>query len=118
MANYRFYKSADIQQDKIWRYTEEEWGKRQADKYIIGLHKHLQKLAERKVFWHVLPERLAVPVGVKLQAYFSHYEKHIIFFRELDASTIGIISILHEAMDIPLNLKQDLQKALTLNPSP
>ena len=109
MARYRFYPAADARQDEIWHYTVEMWSVEQAEAYIRGLHDHLQKLADKTLFWHTLPPRSPVPASLRQGVYFSRYEKHYIFFREL-SDGIGVMSLLHEAMDMPVNLKKDLQQ--------
>lgn len=108
MAGYRFYPRADAAQDKIWRDTSETWGDAQAETYIRGLHAHLQRLCDNRLIWRRLPQRLAVPVDIKRKAYFSRYEHHYVFFRELDNGDLGVMSILHERMDLPVRLKEDL----------
>ena len=109
MARYRFYPPADARQDEIWRYTVKTWSVEQAKVYIRGLHDHLQKLADEELFWHRLPRRLVVPTDLKIETYLSRYEKHYIFFREL-SDGIGVMSILHENMNMPVRLKEDLQR--------
>ena len=108
MVTYRFYPRADAAQDKIWRETVEKWGEKQAVTYITGLHTHLQRLCEDKAIWRKLPQRLAVPADVKRQAHFSRYEHHYVFFRELDNGDVGVMSILHKRMDVPVRLAEDL----------
>ncbi|NTF46425.1 type II toxin-antitoxin system RelE/ParE family toxin [Rhizobium rhizogenes] len=108
MAAYRFYPRADAAQDKIWRDTVERWGDPQAVTYITGLHSHLTRLCETKALWRQLPQKLAVPADVKHEAYFSRYEHHYVFFRELDNGDLGVMSILHERMDLPVRLAEDL----------
>lgn len=108
MAGYRFYPRADAAQDRIWRDTLAEWGEAQADTYIRGLHAHLQRLCDNRLIWRRLPQRLAVPADVKLIAYFSRYEHHYVFFRELGNGDLGVMSILHERMDMAVRLKEDL----------
>ena len=108
MANYFFYPAADEEQDTIYAYTLDQWGEKQAEKYINGLHQHLQKLADKEAYWHPLPIDLVRPIGVDVQAFFSRYEKHTIFFRAFSDASIGVMSILHQAMDIPVRLKLDL----------
>ncbi len=110
MAAYRFYPNADRQQDEIWDYTVEQWGEIQAEKYINELHSHLNQLADNKLLWQALPTKLLVPHDLPLSVYFSRYNKHIIFFRELSDRMIGIIAILHETMDLPVRLSEDLRK--------
>ena len=108
MVAYRFYPRADAAQDKIWRDTVERWDEKQAVSYITGLHIHLQRLCEDKAIWRKLPQRLAVPADIKREAYFSRYEHHYIFFRELDNGDLGVMSILHERTDVPVRLAEDL----------
>lgn len=108
MAGYRFYPRADAVQDRIWRDTLAEWGEAQADTYIRGLHAHLQRLCDNRLIWRRLPQRLAVPADVKRLAYFSRYEHHYVFFRELGNGDLGVMSILHERMDMAVRLKEDL----------
>ncbi|MBO0128864.1 type II toxin-antitoxin system RelE/ParE family toxin [Agrobacterium tumefaciens] len=108
MAAYRFYAPADAAQDKIWRDTVDVWGEMQAETYIRGLHAHLQRLCDNHLLWRRLPQRLAVPGDLKSEAYFSRYEHHYLFFRELDNGDLGVMSILHERMDMAVRLREDL----------
>jgi plasmid stabilization system protein ParE len=113
MAGYRFYPRADAAQDKIWRDTSDRWGEGQADTYIRGLHSHLEWLCENRLVWRRLPQKLAVPSDVKRHAFFSRYEHHYVFFRELDNGDLGVMSILHEKMDLPVRLREDLHALLS-----
>ncbi|GAA3058997.1 type II toxin-antitoxin system RelE/ParE family toxin [Rhizobium viscosum] len=108
MARYRFYPRADAAQDKIWQDTSSAWSEVQADTYIRGLHAHLERLCASRLLWRRLPQRLSTPPDIRREAYFSHYERHYIFFRELEDGDLGIMSILHERMDLPVRLKEDL----------
>ncbi|MCF6355624.1 MAG: type II toxin-antitoxin system RelE/ParE family toxin [Candidatus Polarisedimenticolaceae bacterium] len=108
MVGYRFYLAANQRQDEIWRYTCEQRGEAQAEKYIRGLHSHIQELAERKRPWKSLPGSLVVPPDLDIDVFFSRYESHHLFFRELSNGVIGVMSILHEAMDFPVRLGEDL----------
>ena len=107
MNLYRLYPRADKQQDKIWQYTVEKWSIEQADKYILGLHEHFEKLANKEKPWRKL---LSTKLSLSKEAYFSRYKKHFVFFTKLPNNAIGVISILHETMDIPTRLRKDLNK--------
>lgn len=107
---YRFFPAADKAQDKIWEYTSDQWGEAQAKKYIKGLHKHIEQLAEKQTPWRPLPTKFVIPPDLETKAYFSLYEKHFIFFRELSDGALGVMSILHEKMDLPVRLVNDLKK--------
>jgi hypothetical protein len=41
------------------------------------------------------------------RTYFIRYEQHFIFFRALSPDAIGVISVLHENMNIPMRLRED-----------
>ncbi|WP_432417129.1 type II toxin-antitoxin system RelE/ParE family toxin [Agrobacterium salinitolerans] len=73
-----------------------------------GLHAHLQRLCDNHLLWRLLPQRLAVPDDIKHEAYFSRYEHHYLFFRKLDNGDLGVMSILHERMDMAVRLREDL----------
>jgi len=108
--SYLFFPSADDAQDEIWRYSYRAWGEKQAEKYIKGLHHHLQLLTEKKKLWRSLPAKLVIPPDMELNAYFSKYEHHYLFFRELAAGSIGVMAILHEKSDMPVRLGEDLMR--------
>jgi len=110
VSSYLFFPSADQAQDDIWRYTYEKWGEKQAGKYIKGLHDHLQLLSEKKKRWRSLPAHLAVPSDLNIEAYFTKYEHHYLFFRKLSSGQIGIMAMLHESSDLPVRLCDDLRK--------
>lgn len=112
MTGYLFYPPADAAQDRIWQDTRESWGEAQADAYITGLHAHLRKLTPIRALWRKLPARLVNPPDLQIEAWFSRYERHIIIFRVLSDERIGIISILHERMDLPVRLAGDLLNIL------
>ena len=110
VSTYLFFPPADKSQDDIWRYSCGAWGEKQAEKYIIGLHHHLQLLSEKKEIWRALPANLVVPQDLDLKVYFSQYEHHYLFFRELSIGAIGVMTILHEKSDMPVRLCEDLRK--------
>ncbi len=105
---YRLFSTADTQQDDIWNYTLNTWGEDQAKQYIIGLHDCFSSVANKEVIWNQLPSHLVVPLDLSVQVYFVRYEKHVIFFKELSAGVVGILSILHQSMDMPVKLAKDL----------
>ncbi len=86
---------------EIWDYTERKWGVEQANKYVceivaavesIPSNPHRVKRVRRK--------------GLAAVSYFRH-RHHYVFFRTIERDDIGVISILHESMDIPSRLKED-----------
>jgi len=85
VTSYLFFPTADKAQDSIWQYSYETWGEKQAVKYIKGMHCHLQLLSEKKKVWRIVPSHLVVPSDLSLEIYFTKYEYHYLFFRELSA---------------------------------
>jgi len=108
MSTYRFYARADVAQDKIWNDTVKQLGEAQAEIYLRGMHAHLQRLCDNRLLWRRLPQELAVPRDIKREAYFTRYEHHYLFFRILDNGDLGVMSILHERMDMAVRLREDL----------
>ena len=100
---YLFYSAADRRQDEIWDYTVEKWGEDQAIRCIEGLHSAIAQAAAGQIVWRKL-------IHPKLSGiYFLRYENHFVFFRELPNDAIGVISILHENLDLPSRLEDDLE---------
>lgn len=85
---------------EIWGYTARTWGIEQADRYLAGLDSHLSRLLADRAKWRV-------PMASIPGVHFSRYEHHYIFFRELSSGEIGIITILHEKMDLPRRFRED-----------
>lgn len=97
---YSLYKKARQQLIDIWLYTAEQWGEVQADKYVDGLYEIFKNMDNAS--WRKVEDNRFLGV------YFLRYEKHFVFFRELSTGHIGIISILHERMNLPERLLEVL----------
>ncbi|NML74519.1 type II toxin-antitoxin system RelE/ParE family toxin [Rhizobium sp. S-51] len=110
MAGYLFHPAADAALDRIWRDTAESWGEKQAAAYILGLHNHLERLCETKAIWRELPKDLITAAGLPGGIYVSRYRHHLMFFRGLPSGKLGVLSILHERMDIPTRLAEELAR--------
>jgi len=101
---YRFFPAADRRQDEIWDYTIGKWGERKAVEYIRGMHDAISNAADDKKLWRTIGR-----AGFE-KVFYIRYGKHFIFFRVLTGGILGIISILHERMDIPARLKEDVDE--------
>ncbi|MBD3266959.1 type II toxin-antitoxin system RelE/ParE family toxin [bacterium] len=96
----KFHPTARCQLIEIWRYTEKTWNEKQADTYIRGLYQAMENASKHHFMWRpVMHDALK---GV----FFIRHKKHYIFFRELSNGELGILSVLHECMDIPSRLKE------------
>jgi toxin ParE1/3/4 len=74
-------------------FTEENWGRKQREKYLAQLGKRMETLAAHSTLGkkrHDLPNT----------PYSYHEGKHVIFFREAP-NGIEVIRVLHDAMDFP-----------------
>ncbi len=100
----KIYQAAKERILEIWDYTERTWGEDQADKYVRGLVDAINLAHGKRDQWRrVVDEALS---GV----FFIRCQHHYIFFRELSKETLGVISILHENMDIPSRLREDSER--------
>jgi toxin ParE1/3/4 len=96
-VKYRISKPARLDLDDIWRYTETNWGIRQADHHVDALLARLAWLTINKSMWRERQE-----VGEGLYSY--NQERHVIFFRG-SSEAIEIVRVLHTRMDIGGHLK-------------
>jgi toxin ParE1/3/4 len=89
---------------EIWDYTEKTWSEEQADTYVRELVAAINAIAGERHRWRSVMDD-ALP-----NVFFFRHQHHYIFFRELPKGTVGIVSILHENMDIPSHLRQDSER--------
>lgn len=93
MADYRLTNKAVEDLEGIWRYTFDRWSEDQADKYYTMLLDLCQNIAEN-------PEIGKNYDGIRLGLLGLKANRHIIFYRKIDADLIEIIRILHGRMDL------------------
>lgn len=103
---FKIYKTARRQLIQIWHYTEKTWSEYKADSYIRDLYQAMEDAAGNHHLW-----RPVVHEGFE-GIFFIRYKKHFIFFRQLSQGELGILSILHERMDIPSRLKEIVEEEL------
>ena len=107
MNSYIVFPKVQKQIDEICLYTEERWGRKQVERYMAGMHSQFQKLADEEIAWksvdHLFKAQDEIPPALQ-DMYMSNYEKHVIYFKPLDDTTIGIMNILHGSMDMPSRL--------------
>ncbi len=100
----KIFPAAQEQLFGIWDYTEQTWGEEQADRYVRGLVGAIHTAQDRRHQWRRVPDETLIGI------FFIRYQHHYLFFRELSSGTLGVISILHENMDIPARLKEDTER--------
>ena len=102
--HHKIYPAARRRIIEIWHYTDKNWGVKQADKYIRGLYEAIDKAANNKFLWRKIEHEDVKGI------FFVRYQHHYIFFRELSEKVLGVVNVLHENMDIPSRLKEDLNR--------
>jgi len=100
----KIYAAAEARLIEIWDYTLEKWGEKQADAYVRGLVAAIHSLGGNRHLWRRVPDKTLAGV------WFVRHEHHYIFFRELSRGTVGVITVLHESMDLPARIKDDGNK--------
>jgi len=96
VAEYRLSPAAERDLESIWKYTREEWGLEQAERYIDLLTEALQVLADS-------PK--SAPACDHIRAGYRRrlVERHTVYFRIMDYG-IAVIRVLHDRMDPPRHL--------------
>lgn len=98
MKKYIISEKAIHDFENIWLYTFENWSPEQADRYYNLLIEEIKYLAEDF-------ERGREVNTVNPGYWMSKVKSHLIFYKVTDDSTITVIRILHERMDIENRLK-------------
>ena len=95
----RIVKQALVDQDliEIWLYTLNEWGERQADKYLDDLDGAIHLLAEQPL---QCPSRSEFSPPVRIH----HHAHHLIVYLVM-GDGINIVRVLHERMDVDSQLE-------------
>lgn len=101
--NVRIYRAAQERLHEVWDYTEQMWGEKQADAYIRSLVAAVNQVRTERRRWRSLRD------GSLPGIYFIRHQHHYVFFRELSGGVLGVISVLHENMDIPARLRSDAE---------
>lgn len=101
MTTFLIQRAAGFRLDDIYRYTRDQWGKLQADRYLNGLFEHFQAIADQTAF------SKPVPAVLEVDGFVSHYEHHYVYWKPLEKGKIGIVTVLHERMHQIERLKDD-----------
>jgi toxin ParE1/3/4 len=96
MAEYRLSPAAERDLEGIWKYTDGEWGREQAERYIDLLAAAFQVLADSPMS---APACDHIRLGYRRRS----VERHVIYFRVMDYG-VAIIRVLHDRMDAARHL--------------
>ena len=100
----KIYPAAKERILEIWAYTEKKWSEKQADAYVRELVAEIETVAVQRHRWRPVFD------GALQGVYFFRHRHHYVFFRELSKKRLGVISVLHEQMDIPARLREDAER--------
>lgn len=92
MVKYQLWVGATESLTDIYVYTHNEWGLKQANKYLDGFYTCFESIAAKAEIWR------SIPIEFEVQGFFTRYEKHYIYWKVLTDGTIAIVAILHERM--------------------
>lgn len=92
MIAIRIQEAASRRLDEIYRYTLEQFGAEQAERYIEGLFNAFGRIETHGVLSRPVPAEFGV------EGFSFRYERHVVYWRRLANGEIGIVTILHERM--------------------
>lgn len=94
---FRLSDQAESDFDEIGRYTKENWGIGQAEKYLTQLDQSFHVLAQTPTLGRDCSDLRAGLLSITCN-------RHVIFFRRDAAGTVEILRILHQRMDFQRHL--------------
>ncbi len=97
----RIQEAAGRRLDEIYRYTRDNWGTEQADRYITGLFQALDGIDNHQVM------STPIPAEFQVEGFFFRYERHFVYWRRLPNGDVGIATILHERMHLIERFQQE-----------
>lgn len=92
MSYYKLSLAAMASLTDIYAYTHEKWGENQADKYLDGLYNCFERIADKSEIWR------PTIADFEVDGFYTKYEKHFIYWKQLSDGEVGIVAILHEQM--------------------
>ena len=96
MAGYKLSSKAAVDLEGIYQYTILNFGLKQAQNYLNGLHARFANLAD-----HPALGSSADQLAPALRRY--EYQSHVVFYKPAGDSVL-IVRVLHESMDFPRHL--------------
>lgn len=101
MKRYFLQPAASARLEEIYRYSIEQFGPAQADKYLDGAFALFEDIAEKRVPWRRIPGEFGV------DGFFTRYRSHFVFWKLRFDGEVGIVAILHHRMDLARRLQED-----------
>lgn len=92
MTAIRIQEAASRRLDEIYRYTLEQFGPAQAERYVEGLFDAMGRIETHGVVSRPVPAEFGV------EGFSFRHERHVVYWRRLANGDIGIVTVLHERM--------------------
>ena len=93
-AEYCLSVAAQQQLIDIYRYTLNQWGEAQANRYLADLYTRFQSIADGEVRGRLIQPEYGVA------GYYTRCGKHFVYWKTLGDGQVGIAEILHEQMNL------------------
>ena len=97
MSRYVLSPAARVDVEQIWDYTCDRWGEDQAEKYVRGLQRAIDRVVENPAIGRACDE---VRSGYRKHAVGTH----TLYYRIADEDLIDVVRILHQRMDFERHL--------------
>lgn len=92
MTDYLLSPAAQADVSGIWDYSAQNWGTKQADRYVLCIRDACEALAAAPMQGSAIDD---IRPGYRKLA----VQSHILFYRITDAGTIEVVRVLHQRMD-------------------
>jgi len=96
VPRFRISELAQSDLENITRYTRDQWGRDQRDRYMLAMETQFEVLAQNP---RLAAERVDYDPPVRIYK----YEKHLIVYAINDGGIL-IIRVLHQSMDVAAHL--------------
>ena len=102
MTGYILSPAAESDVNDIWDYTIERWGVRQAASYVGDIRDACAALSQGT--------RVSIPVKVRDAYHKAIVGMNMVYFRRANDTSIVVVRILHQSMDVERHLPADMNK--------
>lgn len=98
MTGYLLSPAAQADLSEIWDYSARNWGREQANRYVLRIREACEALAEGRRQGRAIDD---IRPGYRKLA----VQSHVLFYRLTEAGLIDVVRILHQRMDMASRLR-------------
>lgn len=102
MNKYLVQPAASARLEEVYRYTLQQFGPVQADRYLDGAFALFDDIAGKRVAWRPIPGEFGV------DGFFTRYKSHLVFWKLRSDGQIAIVAVLHQRMDLARRLREEV----------